>query len=256
MPEAFCGIEIERKKGPLNLWVLWEKKLPSVKEKPPQRVTCVSSHRVGASYFSQIYTEEQNTQRPTETLSQPISQNLTATFSSNALWTLYAGGLLWARNCAQKCSVNSVRSVRDKTPQQVVCVSSHRVGAFFFSQKNTEEQNTQHSTETLSQPISQSVTAIFSWNVLWYLYAGGLLWVRNCAQKDSVKSVSSVRERNTLCERRNSPATFVVIISSRGCVLFLTEVHRRTEHTAFHRDIKSTDNTERYSQNLSTTTHL
>ena len=128
--------------------------------------------------------------------------------------------------------------------------------AFYFSQKNTEEQNTQHSTETLSQPITQNVTAIFSWNVLWYLYAGGLLWVRNCALKRSVKSVSSVRERNTLCERRNSPATFVVIISSRGCVLFLTEVHRRTEHTAFHRDIKSTDNTERYSQYLSTTTHL
>ena len=128
--------------------------------------------------------------------------------------------------------------------------------AFYFSQKNTEEQNTQHSTETLSQPITQSVTAIFSWNVLWYLYAGGLLWARNCAQRGSVKSVSSVRERNTLCERRNSPATFVVIISSRGCVLFLTEVHRRTEHTAFHRDIKSTDNTERYSQYLSTTTHL
>jgi len=32
-------------------------------------------------------------------------------------------------------------------------------GAFYFSQKNTEEQNTQHSTETLSQPISQNVTA-------------------------------------------------------------------------------------------------
>ena len=30
---------------------------------------------------------------------------------------------------------------------------------FFLSQKNTEEQNTQILTETLSQPISQSVTA-------------------------------------------------------------------------------------------------
>ena len=86
-----------------------------------------------------------------------------------------------------------------------------------------------------------------SFNTLGYLYAEGVLWVRNCTQKNSVKSVSSVRERNILCERRNSPATFVVIISSRGCVLFLTENHRRTEHTAFHRDIKSTDNTERYS---------
>jgi len=39
----------------------------------------------GAFYFSQIYTEEQNTQHSTETLSQPISQNLTAIFGSNAL---------------------------------------------------------------------------------------------------------------------------------------------------------------------------
>ena len=30
-------------------------------------------------------------------------------------------------------------------------------------------------------------------------------------------------------------------------VLSLTELHRRTEHTKAHRDIKSTDNTERYS---------
>ncbi|WP_346748414.1 hypothetical protein [Prevotella jejuni] len=65
--------------------------------------------------------------------------------------------------------------MRDKTPQRVVCVSSHRVGAFYFSQKNTEEQNTQHFTETLSQPISQNVTATFSYNALWYLYAVGVL---------------------------------------------------------------------------------
>ena len=49
----------------------------------------------------------------------------------------------------------------------------------FLSQKNTEEQNSQRCTETLSQPISQNVTATFSWNVLWILYAGGVLWVRN-----------------------------------------------------------------------------
>ena len=110
----------------------------SVREKTPQRVVCVLYHTVGAFYFSQKNTEEQNTQHSTETLSQPISQNLTATFSSNALWTLYAGGLLWARNSAQKCSVNSVRSVRDKTPQRVSKM-------FFFSQKNTDEQNTQRS---------------------------------------------------------------------------------------------------------------
>ena len=131
----------------------------SVRDKIPQRVVCVSSHQVGAFYFSQKDTEKQNTHQSTETLSQPISQNLTATFSSNALCSLYAEGLLWVRNCALKTSVTSVRSVRDKIPQRVVCVSSHQVGAFYFSQKDTEEQNTQRSTETLSQPISQSVTA-------------------------------------------------------------------------------------------------
>ena len=52
----------------------------------------------------------------------------------------------------------SVRSVREKTPQRIACVSSHRVGAFSFSQIYTEEQNTQTFTKTLSQPISQSLT--------------------------------------------------------------------------------------------------
>ena len=59
-------------------------------------------------------------------------------------------------------------------------------------------------------------------------------------RKGSVKSVSSVRERNILRERRNSPASLAI-------VLFLTEEHRRTEHAKLHRDIKSTDITERYS---------
>ena len=67
---------------------------------------------------------------------------------------------------AQKGSVNSVSSVREKTPKRVVCVLYHTVGAFYLSQKNTEEQNTQHSTETLSQPISQNLTAIFGSNAL------------------------------------------------------------------------------------------
>ena len=59
----------------------------------------------------------------------------------------------------QKCSVNSVCSVREKTPQRFVCVLYHTVVAFFFSQKNTDEQNTRYFTETLSQPISQNLTA-------------------------------------------------------------------------------------------------
>ena len=114
MPEAFCGLEMCAKRLS-ELCALCERKnLPSVRGKTPQRVTCVSSHRVGAFYFSQIYTDEQNTQSLTETLSQPISQNVTATFSYNVLWYLYAGGVLWVRNCAQKCSVKSVSSVRER----------------------------------------------------------------------------------------------------------------------------------------------
>ena len=121
-------------------------------------------------------TEEQNTQGPTETLSQPITQNVTATFSSNALWTLYAEGPLWARNVRQK-------------PPWTLCALwektyPHTPTMFFFSQNNTEEQNTQQLTETLSQPISQNLTATFSYNVLWYLYAEGVLWVRNVGWKD------------------------------------------------------------------------
>ena len=141
--------------------------------------------------------------------------------------------------CAPKGSVNSVRSVREKTPQRVVCALYHTVGAFYFSQIYTEEQNTQHSTETLNQPISQSVTTTFSWNVLWYLYAGDVLWVRNVGW--------NVLLNLWVLWEKNSPAILKRPFSYRGCVLFLTEEHRRTEHTNFHRDIKSTDFTERYS---------
>ena len=66
---------------------------------------------------------------------------------------------------AQKGSVNSVGSVREKTPQRFVCVTSHSEGVFYFSQKNTEEQNTQRPTETLSQPISQNVSAFVGCDV-------------------------------------------------------------------------------------------
>ena len=95
--------------------------------------------------------------------------------------------------------------MREGTPQRITCVSSHSESPFYFSQSNTEEQNTQGFTETLSQPIPQNLTAIFSWNALWYLYAEGVLWARNSAQMGSVKSVSSVRKKNILREKKNSP---------------------------------------------------
>ena len=152
MPKAFCGLETVRQKAPWTLCALWEKKnvLCERKNSPASFANVL---------FLTEYTEEQNTQRPTETLSQPISQNLTATFSSNALWTLYAEGVLWVRNVRQKppwtlCALweKKMSFVRERTPHD-------NSPMFFFSQNNTDEQNTQRPTETLSQPISQNLTA-------------------------------------------------------------------------------------------------
>ena len=162
----------------------------SVRDKTPQRVSQLF-------FFSQKNTEEQNTQRATETLSQPISQNVTAIFGSNALWTLYAEGPLWARNVRQK-------------PPWTLCALwektyPHTPTMFFFSQNNTDEQNTQHSTETLSQPISQNVTANLSWkasviSVCRRRSVSSKRWL-----KSSVKSVSSVREKPPQSERKKLP---------------------------------------------------
>ena len=156
--------------------------------------------------------------------------------SWNALCSLYAEGVLWARNvrqktpwtlCAlwekkfpmnkrmrQKRSVKSVSSVRDNTSQWFAWVSSHSEGTYFFSQNNTDEQNTQYFTETLSQPISQNLTAKISYNVLWILYAEGVLWARNVRQKALLnlwvlweKEIPTVREKTTLSERKNNPRT-------------------------------------------------
>ena len=81
-----------------------------------------------------------------------------------------------------------------------------RVRRFLLSHRFTQMNRT-HSIpqRPCGRQISQNLTAIFSWNALWSLYAEGLLWARNCAQKCSVNSVRSVRERNTLCKRKESP---------------------------------------------------
>ena len=76
--------------------------MSSVREKTPLQFSSILSLTVGAFYFSQNNTDEQNTQSFTETLSQPISQNLTPTFGSNALCSLYAEGVLWAQTVRQK----------------------------------------------------------------------------------------------------------------------------------------------------------
>ena len=66
MPEAFRGLEMCAKKLS-ELCVLCERK--------------TYPHTPTMFFFSQNNTDEQNTQSPTETLSQPISQNLTTNVS-------------------------------------------------------------------------------------------------------------------------------------------------------------------------------
>jgi len=156
MPEAFCELETVSLKPPWPPCALWEKELPSV------LFVCHLIEWVCS--FSHRKTQMNRTHSiPQKASGIQISQNLTAIFSWNALCALYVGGVLWARNCALKTSVTSVCSVRDKPPQRISSVLSHMEGAFYLSQIYTEEQNTQSFTETLSQPISQSVTANLSW---------------------------------------------------------------------------------------------
>jgi len=78
-----------------------------VREKTHQRERKTSPHTFPIFFFSQNNTEEQNTQRPTETLSQPISQNLTATEASppfltpfkNMSFPIQEYALLHSRTC-------------------------------------------------------------------------------------------------------------------------------------------------------------
>ena len=83
-------------------------------------------------------------------------------------------------------------------------------GAFYFSQKNTDEQNTQSFTETLSQPNSQNVTANVSWKASVFSVCRRPSVSSKCAPKGSVNSVRSVREKNPQVERKNSPTELFV----------------------------------------------
>ena len=71
------------------------------------------------------------------------------------------GSKLCAKKLRELCAL-----CERKTHQRISSGLSHMEGAFFFSQKNTEEQNTQGFTETLSQPISQNLTTKIVYNVL------------------------------------------------------------------------------------------
>ena len=169
-------------------------------------------------FFSQNYTDEQISQRRTETLSQPIAQSVSA-------------------------------NVKGSGP-------SLSCSSFFFSQNYTDEQISQRRTETLSQPMTQSVSA----NVKGSGPSpnpspegkGRSMWgyPYRAADKRIKRSVHPHYRGISVI----TPLPFGGGVGegplSLSCSPFsLTELHRRTEIAKAHRDVKSTDNTERYNQN-------
>ena len=159
MLKAFCGVETVRKKALLTLWALWEKNLPSESQ------ASLFSLRVHS--ISHRFTQKNRT----HSISQRhwvnrYHRTLQLILVERPLCSLYAEGVLWARNVRQKaqwtlCALweKTLPRLREKTPQRVSSVPFLIEGAFYFSQIYTEEQNTQRLTETLSQPISQNLTA-------------------------------------------------------------------------------------------------
>ena len=101
-----------------------------------------------------------------------------------------------------------------------------------FSHRRTQKNRTHKGSQRHQvNRYHRTLQLILVERPLWILYAGGLLWVRNVGGK--------VLLNLWVLWEKNSPASF-------ANVLFLTEKHRRTEHTKVHRDIKSTDFTEPY----------
>ena len=149
--------------------------MSSVRDNTPQRVACVSSHRVGAFSFSQNYTEEQNTQSRTETLSQPISQNLTATEAS------------------PPAPLRMERGVITEIPLHVLQMFS---GPFPISSR--PKGVTSHTTPLSNRRGAGGEASVFS--VCRRPSVGS-----KCAPKTSVNSVRSVREKYILCEKKLYP---------------------------------------------------
>ena len=150
--------------------------------------------------------------------------------------------------CAPKNSVTSVCSVREKTPQRISNVLSHMEGAFFFSQIYTEEQNTQHSTETLSQPISQNLTATeasppcltpFN-NMSFPIQEHALLHSRTCPSTS--KNTPFLMLDKALLQRNLQPSDFMQVTETdeayilNGNIMLvgiMTQKYIMTERTCF-----------------------
>ena len=119
---------------------------------------------------------------------------------------------LWVLPVSRKVSVHLWKSVRDKIPNNPL--------PFFLSQNYTEEQKSQRRTETLSQPISQNLSAIVGCWVLivrcWWIAETLCAICRRspafvcspCSQKGFCSSVK-------ICERQNPQRVSYVLKSVR-----------------------------------------
>ena len=127
---------------------------------------------------------------------------------------------------------------------------------FFFSQNYTDEQISQRRTETLSQPKSQSLSA----NVKGSgpspnpspAGKGRSMWgyPYRAADKRIERSVHPhYRGISVITPLPFGGGVGGGAALSHVLLYSLTEPHRRTEITKAHRDVKSTDITERYNQN-------
>ena len=180
-------------------------------------------------FFSQNYTDEQISQRRTETLSQPMTQSLSANVKGSGPSPNPSpagkGRSMWGYpyRAADKRIKRSVhphyRGISVITPLPFGGVVgggaalSHVL--LFFSQNYTEEQKSQRRTETLSQPITQNDITKISRKALWYLsslagvcgfslFAERLLFI--CENLWEIKSPTSFL-RSKICEEKNQRAT-------------------------------------------------
>ena len=133
MPEAFCGLEIVRKCVLLNLWVLWEIILPS------DLLGCHLIARVRT--FSYRITQMNRTHSISQSpCGRQNSQNLTANISWNALCSLYAGGVLWARNVRQKTPWTLCALWENKLPKDWYVCSDASMKPASFELKMTKKK--------------------------------------------------------------------------------------------------------------------
>ena len=136
MPKAFCGLEMCAKRLS-ELCALCERKNSTLRVS--NNLSLTENHR--RTEHTGFHRDIKSTDITERYSQQKLKRSVFSVCRRPSV----------SSKCAPKGSVNSVRSVRDKTPH-----CEHPT--IFLSQKITEEQNTQHSTETLSQPISQNLT--------------------------------------------------------------------------------------------------